>query len=78
VRRITFGELEKIGEEMVVADFKVVSWYWSGGNEEYHDTPRSRWSVSRPRYESGMSRIQVRSITACDVTDLPVEIMCRT
>jgi hypothetical protein len=58
-----FCELERIGDEAIVAYLKVLQQDSPRGTEEYHETPEPGYLASRLRFEPGTSQIQVRSAT---------------
>jgi hypothetical protein len=50
---IAFGELERPGEEAVVAYFEVPSRHSPGGTEKNHRKPQSGQLLSRSKFEPG-------------------------
>jgi hypothetical protein len=57
-------ELERMWKELTVVWFNVLSRHLYGRTEKIHVKSQLSWSVSRPRFEQGAFRIQVRSVTA--------------
>jgi hypothetical protein len=53
--------MERIWKEVVMAYFKVLSWFLSGTTAENHKKAQSGQPVSRPRFEPGTYRILSRS-----------------
>lgn len=50
-------------EEAFGAYFKEESQNLGRGTEENHKNPQKIWSVSQPKFEPGISRLQVKNVT---------------
>jgi hypothetical protein len=50
-------ELESVWKEAIVAYFEILSSHLPGVIEGNHDNPHSRYPVSGPRFEAGISNI---------------------
>lgn len=63
------SELEMARKEAFVDEFEIVPRYFSVGPEEKHKN--LIWSVLRPRFDLGISRVQIRSaIASAKIHDL--------
>jgi hypothetical protein len=48
---------KRFGRKQAWPNFKVTIQHLAGGTEEDHERPQSGWSISGPRFETGISQI---------------------
>jgi hypothetical protein len=77
--RINKIRLAWMWKEIVVAYFKVLSWYSPGRSVKDHKNPQSGWSLSLQRSEPGNPYMQIRNVIIwsnlmCCVFNLPNQL----
>jgi hypothetical protein len=72
VAKLDGNELERIWKKVVRAQFKVLSRHLPGGTEKCHETLQPEWSVPKPRFEQGISRIKSGRVTASFIFLYPI------